>query len=149
SFISWKGNEEILDIGSGSGILLFACLKQSPTAKGTGIDIYDPYSYGGSAGVFWENSEIQGGKDRTTLQQVDARTMPFENQRFDVIVSSLAMHHVGNAAEQEKAAREMVRTLKPGGKIALGDVGRALDAPEKALRAAGLSNIRRTGGHFF
>jgi arsenite methyltransferase len=145
--ILWKGNEEVLDIGCGSGILLFACLKQSPTAKGTGIDIYDPYSFGGSAGVFWKNADIEGIKDRVNLQQVDARTMPFEAQRFDVIVSSLAMHHVGNTAEQEKAAREMVRTLKPGGKIAIGDVSRALDAPERVLRSAGF-NVQRSG-HLF
>jgi len=55
-----KENSNVLDIGCGSGILLFACLKESPTAKGTGIDIYDPYSYGGSAGVFWKNAEIEG-----------------------------------------------------------------------------------------
>jgi len=144
----WKGNEEVLDVGCGSGVLLFACLKQSPDTKGTGIDIYDPYSFGGTAGVFWKNADIEGLKDRVALQQVDARTMPFENARFDVIVSSLAMHHVGNAAEQEKATREIVRTLKPGGKIAICDVGRALDAPERVLRSSGF-NVRRSGGHLY
>jgi SAM-dependent methyltransferase len=148
NLIPWKGDEEVLDVGCGSGVLLFACIKESPTAKGTGIDIYDPYSFGGSAGVFWKNAEIEGVKSRIDLQQVDVRTMPFDNARFDVIVSSLAMHHVGNAAEQEKATREIVRTLKPGGKIAICDVGRALDAPENVLRSAGF-NVRRTGGHFF
>ena len=144
NLIPWKGNEEVLDVGCGSGVLLFACIKESPTAKGTGIDIYDPYSFGGSAGVFWKNAEIEGVKSRIDLKQVDARSMPFEDQRFDVIVSSLAMHHVGNAAEQEKATHEIVRTLKPGGKIIICDVGRALDAPERVLRSAGF-DVRRTG----
>lgn len=146
--IPWKGNEEVLDVGCGSGILLFSCIKESPTAKGTGIDIYDPYSFGGSAGVFWKNAEIEGVKSRIELQQVDARTMPFDNARFDVIVSSLAMHHVGDGADQAKATREIIRTLKPGGKIAICDVGRALNAPEEVLRSSGLTNIRRTG-HIF
>ena len=145
--IPWKAEQEVLDVGCGSGVLLFACLKQSPTVKGTGIDIYDPYSFGGTAGVFWKNAEVEGLKERVALQQVDARSMPFEDQHFDVIVSSLAMHHVGNAVEQEKATREIVRTLKPGGKIAICDVGRALDASEKVLRSTGF-NVRRSG-HFF
>jgi arsenite methyltransferase len=147
STISWKDNEEVLDVGCGSGVLLFACMKQLPTIKGTGIDIYDPYSFGGTGDVFWKNAAVEGLKERVNLQQVDARTMPFEDRRFDVIVSSLAMHHIGNAAEQEKATREIVRTLKPGGKIAICDVGRALDAPEKVLRSSGF-NVRRTG-HLF
>nr|MBA3870989.1 class I SAM-dependent methyltransferase [Anaerolineae bacterium] len=146
NLVPWKGNEEVLDVGCGSGVLLFACLKESPTAKGTGIDIYDPYSFGGTAGVFWKNADVEGLKERVALQQVDARTMPFAGQRFDVIVSSLAMHHVGNAAEQEKATREMVRTLKPSGKIAICDVSRALNASEKVLRSAGF-NVSRSG-HF-
>ncbi len=146
--IPWKGDEEVLDVGCGSGILLFACVKASPTAKGTGIDIYDPYSFGGSAGVFWKNAEIEGVKSRIDLQQVDARTMPFASERFNVIVSSLAMHHVGDGPDQEKATREIIRTLKPGGRLVICDVGRALNAPEKALRSAGLTNIRRSG-HLF
>ncbi len=148
NLIPWKGDEEVLDVGCGSGVLLFACIKQSPTAKGTGIDIYDPYSFGGSAGVFWKNAEVEGVKSRIDLQQVDARTMPFENERFNVIVSSLAMHHVGDGADQEKATREIIRTLKPGGRIAICDVGRSLNAPEKVLRSSGLTNIRRSG-HIF
>ncbi|MBI1279967.1 MAG: methyltransferase domain-containing protein [Anaerolineaceae bacterium] len=148
NLIPWKGNEEVLDVGCGSGILLFACIKESPTAKGTGIDIYDPYSFGGSAGVFWKNAEIEGVKSRINLQQVDARTMPFEDERFNVIVSSLAMHHVGDSADQEKATREIVRTLKPGGKIVICDVGRALNTPEKVFRSLGLANVRRSG-HLF
>ncbi len=143
--VPWRGDEYILDVGSGSGILLFTCLKGLKSGKGIGIDIYDPNAGGGTPDIFLKNAQAEGLQDRVKLQAVDARTMPFADSTFDLAVSSLAMHHVGKAADQQQAVREMIRVLKPGGKILILDVPPALVPCEQELRRADLTNIRRTG----
>jgi ubiquinone/menaquinone biosynthesis C-methylase UbiE len=72
--------------------------------------------------------------------------MPFPDASFDVIVSSFAMHHVGHStADRKQAAQEMMRVLKPGGKIAILDVNAVLSPVEQVLRANGFRNVSRTG----
>jgi SAM-dependent methyltransferase len=144
--VRWRGDEQVLDVGTGSGIMLFGCAKRLTGGKAIGIDLYLPNAGGGTAETFWENAHAEGLDKRVELQNVDARHMPFENQSFDVIVSSLALHHIGHgAADREQALREMVRVLKPGGTIALVDIASMIDPSADFLRQAGITGIERYG----
>jgi SAM-dependent methyltransferase len=51
-----------------------------------------------------------------TFAEADAEALPFEDERFDVIVSTFGVMFTPN---QERAANEMLRVCKPGGKIGL------------------------------
>lgn len=55
------------------------------------------------------------------LRLGDFLKIPFENHKFDVIVSTYAFHHL---TEKEKviAIEEMLRVLKPDGRIVIGDL---------------------------
>jgi arsenite methyltransferase len=141
--MNWRGDETVLDVGTGSGILLFACAKQLRKGKATGIDIYDPNAGGGSAEIFWRNARAEGVDERVELLNVDARKMLFADGSFDVIVSSLAMHHMGAGEDRRRASEEMVRVLKPGGKIAICDLSRVLGECEAVLRRDHLINVQR------
>ncbi|HEX6292793.1 MAG TPA: class I SAM-dependent methyltransferase [Herpetosiphonaceae bacterium] len=141
--VSWRGDERVLDVGTGSGILLFACAKHLRTGTATGIDIYDPNAGGGSAEIFWRNARAEGIADRVELLNVDARRMTFTDEMFDVVVSSLAMHHVGAAQDRQRATSEIIRILKPGGSIAICDLTAVLGESEDVLRKNGMLNIRR------
>lgn len=144
--IPWQGDEQVLDVGTGSGILLVGCAKQLTTGKGIGIDVWQANSGGSSPERFYSNIRAEGVADRVDLQNVDARSMPFDDASFDVIVSSLAMHHVGtNAEERGKATREMIRTLKPGGYVALFDVGPVLNQSVDVMRQAGFDILQQEG----
>lgn len=51
----------------------------------------------------------------------DFMNLPFDNNRFDVIASTYAFHHL-NEKEKEIALDEMLRVLKPKGTIVIGDM---------------------------
>ena len=51
-----------------------------------------------------------------TFREADAEALPFENASFDVVVSTFGVMFTPN---QEQAAAELMRVLKPGGKIGL------------------------------
>ena len=50
------------------------------------------------------------------FREADAEALPFEDQSFDVVVSTFGVMFTPN---QEQAAAELMRVLKPGGKIGL------------------------------
>ena len=69
--------------------------------------------------------------------------MTFADETFDVAVSSLAMHHIGHAQDRQRAMAEIIRTLKPGGHIAICDMAAVLGDCEQVLRQQGMINVRR------
>lgn len=147
--VPWRGDEHVLDVGTGSGIMLFGCAKHLTTGKAIGIDIWLPNAGGGTEATFWKNAHVEGVAGRVELQNVDARKMSFENDSFDVIVSSFALHHIGHsAAEREQAIREMLRVLKPGGTIALADIAQIINPTADLLQRSGITSIERKGRVF-
>lgn len=151
SAVAWRGDEQVLDVGTGSGITLIGCAHHLTTGKAIGIDIYDPNAGGGTPAIFWKNAHQEGVADRVELQNVNACQMPFPDASFDVVVSTLAFHHIHSSSAAEgrrQAAREILRVLRPGGKVLIFDIGHTLAELEQVLRAAGVTTIQRSG-HFF
>ena len=104
-----KSGLNVLDVGCGTGFPLFELAHQlGPTAKLTGIDIWEPALKRANF-----KKEYYGLKNVTILK-VDASTMPFENNQFDLITSNLG---INNFEQPQKALDECFRVLKPGGEI--------------------------------
>jgi arsenite methyltransferase len=142
-----RGDEQVLDVGVGSGITLFGCAKHLTTGKGIGIDIYHPNTGGGTPDIFWKNARKEGVAANVELKNMDARQMSFADASFDVIVSTFAFHHIGNEESRRKAAQEIVRVLKRGGKVFVYDVGFSLYELEQVMSAAGCS-VKRYGEQY-
>jgi SAM-dependent methyltransferase len=49
----------------------------------------------------------------------NCRDIPFRDAQFDLIFTFAAFHHFGEKGNYEAAIREMIRILKPGGRIVL------------------------------
>lgn len=132
--IPWKGSESVLDIGCGNGILLLSAAKKIPDGRAIGIDLWTENSGDNRKDVFLKNAEIEGVENRVTVETEDARSLPYENAIFDVILCGLTMHHILHDKGAEKAIKEMVRVTKPGGYIAVYDVPIAILSTSKLLK---------------
>jgi SAM-dependent methyltransferase len=136
---AWRGDEQVLDVGCGRGLMLIGAARRLRTGRATGIDLWRGEDLGGNApGAALANAVAEGVDDRVTLQTADMRALPFADASFDVILSQAAVHNVPEAAGREAALAEMARVLRPGGTILLADI-RNLGEYARGLRAAGLA----------
>lgn len=148
--IRWRGDEQVLDVACGSGILVNNAAKRLTTGKATGIDIWQADSGGGTLKMLTENIAAEGVGDKVEVLDMDARKMTFDDSKFDVVMSSMALHHIGaNRAEIEEALREMIRVLKPGGSLALVDMTPLISAATEFLVHEGMKVSSEHQGKFF
>lgn len=144
--VAWRGDEMVLDVGCGNGYLLLEAAKHLTTGKAIGIDVWKDNSGHQSAEAAWRNAQIEGVINRIDLQNVDACALPFEGETFDVIVSSLALHHMGGDSARKKVLQEMIRVLKPGGIILLYDMFPIIGQAAAVLRRQRVSQVKKISG---
>jgi arsenite methyltransferase len=89
------------------------------------------------------NAQAEGVAERVELRDGDARRLPFDGQSFDVVVSSMALHNIPGASGRAVAVGEMVRVLRPGGRVAILDF-RHTGQYAAVLAAAGLGEVHRS-----
>jgi SAM-dependent methyltransferase len=141
--VSWRGDEQVLDVGCGHGLMLIGAAKRLTTGHALGIDIWQQEDQASnSAQATIENALREGVSDRIELRDSDARALPFLDESFDVIVSSFAIHNIYDPVGREKAIREIHRVLKPGGQLALADI-RYTSQYLKILRSLGWNQVTR------
>ncbi len=142
--IPWRGDETVLDVGCGRGLLLIAAAKRLTSGTAIGIDVWHNVDQAGNRPeATWANARREGVADRIDIKDADARQIPFTDGTFDVIVSSLVLHNIHGRAERDTAVREIVRVLKPGGRVALLDVAHT-GAYAQVLINSGMADVRRS-----
>jgi len=141
--LPWRGDEQVLDVGCGRGLLLIGAAKRLTSGKAVGVDVWQTEDLSGNrADATLENARVEGVADRVEVRTADMRELPFADGTFDAAVSSWAVHNLYDPKDRERALREVARVLKPGGRLLLRDIrhGREYVA---VLTAAGLSDVRR------
>ena len=137
--IELKGNEEVLDVGCGRGLLLIAAAKRLTTGTATGTDHWKgTVEYKNTSEMTWENARIEGVSDKIKIIDGDVTSLPFTDNKFDVVTTSLMLHHVKNT---DLALKEMVRVLKHGGVLVIADIAAGRFSPSmEHLRLAIVQN---------
>lgn len=97
---------EVLDIGCGTGVVALTAARLG--ARVTGVDLTPELIERAK-----ENAALM--KVEATFQQGDAEAIPLPDAKFDFVVSQFG--HMF-APQPEVAIKEMLRVLKPGGRIA-------------------------------
>jgi arsenite methyltransferase len=133
---SWRGDEQVLDVGCGRGLLLAGAAKrilsldpdQIGAGHATGIDVWSNVDMGGnSSAATLHNLTLEGVAHRCTLLSQPAQEMAFPDESFDVIVSNLCLHNIYEKLPRLLALHHIVRVLKPGGIALISDYKRTAE----------------------
>lgn len=116
---SLTGGEEVLDVGCGTGTLAVEAARAAPGVRVTGLDA--DASILARARKRAADAGLQIAFDEGT-----STALRYPDESFDVVLSTLFFHHLPDDAKRTTAA-ELLRVLRPGGRLVVGDVGRPQD----------------------
>ena len=147
--LTLKGDEAVLDVGCGHGLLLIAAAKLLPRGQATGIDLWSQVDQSdNSREATMRNAALEGVVQRVSVRDGDMRKMPFADCCFDATVAHFAIHNVRSREGRREAVREIVRTLKYGGQVAIYDLhGVELYAEE--LRKSDMADVEVSAVSFW
>src|SRR4030081_1675360 len=89
NMVLWRGDERVLDVGTGRGLLLIGAARRLTTGKGTGIDVWSTKDLSGNSLERTQaNVDVEGVQEKVDLKSDDARKLSFPDASFDVILSN-------------------------------------------------------------
>lgn len=120
-----RPGEAVLDVGCGTGSLALMA-KEAVGSEGIvcGIDA-------AAEMVLWAGQKARRAGAEVDFRQACAQAIPFPDAFFDVVLSTLMLHHLPKKARIQLAA-EARRVLKPGGRVLVVDFAEA--SPRKGLK---------------
>lgn len=145
SSVQWIGDEQVLDIGCGRGLMLITAAKKLTSGKATGIDLWqqqDQANNNASATIL--NAQIEGVNNRIEIYTADMRKLPFTDNHFDIVTSNWTIHNLDSESDRQIALNEIIRVLKPGGTVLLNDIVNQTEYA-KYLSACDMKNIQILG----
>ena len=112
---------QALDVGCGPGGLVIAMARRAPELTVTGVDLAAEMVVQAE-----ENARRAGVSERSRFRQGDAVRLPFADGAFDLVVSTLSLHHWSDPVA---VLREIGRVTRPGGVFLVFDLRRDISAP--------------------
>lgn len=131
-----RAGERVLDAGCGLGAPAIL-IAQETGALVTGVTISEFEAAEGT-----RKAAAAGLADRAVFRHGDYMALPFEDGAFDAV---LAIESIQCASDRVRALRELLRVLRPGGRITVADytteAGMTLQEAEEFAAGIGLSRL--------
>jgi len=113
-----RPGEAVLDVGCGTGTLAIAAKRHvGPTGTVHGIDASPEM-------IARAEKKARKADVEVVLRNAMAQALPFPDAQFDVVLTTVMLHHLPRTARAQCAA-EMRRVLKPGGRVLAVEFGLA------------------------
>ena len=142
---AWRGDEAVLDIGCGRGLVAIAAARRVPRGRVIGIDLWQARDLAGnSPDAIRANAAAAGVAGRVEVDTGDARRLPYADESFDVVASMTAIHNIPDATGRAAAIAEAWRVTRPGGQILIFDIRHARGYAAQ-LRRLGAADVRLSG----
>ena len=142
--LALRGDERALDLGCGRGAVLIAVAGRLPSGHATGADLWRSVDQSGNSPDVTASNAAAAGV-RVSLDTADMTSLPYPDESFDLVVSSMAIHNIHPAAGRLTAVDEALRVLRPGGRLVIADIS-ATKAYAAHLDTAGISATVRPLG---
>jgi SAM-dependent methyltransferase len=140
----WKGDEMVLDVGTGLGLLMIGVAKRLTKGKAYGIDVFNKQDLSGNnVARLKSNIALEGVQANTIIREENIIHTEFADEFFDVVISNLCLHNIYNKKARGQACQEIFRLLKPGGKAIISDFKHTREYVS-AFKNAGMK-VHRTG----
>jgi len=122
-----KNAQEVLDVGCGIGIGP-AHIAKTYGCRVVGVDISEKM-------IEWsrQRAKQEGVEDRVELRTADVLDLPFEADRFDVVICESVLAFI---EEKARAICELVRVVKPDGYVGLNEALWIEEPPPKRAEQA-------------
>ena len=124
-----KNGDAVLDVGCGTGAITIPA-RQRVGAQGKVVGI-DPSAE--MIAVAQQKAQRKGLDIDFRMGVIEA--LPYPTESFDVVTSSLMMHHLP-AHLQVQGIAEIYRVLKPGGRLLIADLSSPKTSPRQHLLTA-------------
>jgi len=116
-----KGDEQLLDLGCGRGVVLIEAARRLPAGRAVGADLWSRDQSGNSLEATLANAAAAGVADRVEVHTADMTALPFLDSSFDIVTSAMAIHNIPSTEGRYRAVDEAIRVLRPGGQLLIAD----------------------------
>lgn len=141
-----QGDEQVLDVATGRGAVATLVASRVPKGKVLAVDTWARRSRltsgkGDSEDtIARKNAVADKVADRIEFKTADMRDIPVAGNRFDLVTCSLGVSVLSPADQRQEAVDEMVRVVKPGGRLAIADINNTKDYA-KRLSDLGMEDV--------
>lgn len=113
-----RDGDSVLDVGCGTGTLAAAAARAAKVHV-TGVD---------ADAAILERARRRADDEALPIRfdEANATALPYAEASFDVVLSTLFFHHLTDD-DKHRAAAEIVRVTRPGGRVVIADPGRPQD----------------------